>query len=420
MKYDFVIDYNSDNVWSKAANQIEKGSTVLEFGPAAGYFTKYLKEERNCKVYIVEIDNDSFEHASQYSEDGICEDIENYGWRSRFKDIQFDYITFLDVLEHLRYPDRVLKACEELLAIDGSIIFSIPNIAHNSILINLFNNRFEYTEMGLLDNTHIHFFTYYQIMEMIKKAGLYASNMQAIYKHVGENEIKNSYKELPSDCIRSFKQRNFGDVYQFVFVCKKTNDSLGNKEILNNITVPAKNFEALLYVKEYIYRTPLYGNESKLVFEVDNKNNDEIQVDLCNAATAFIKINNIEINGIIYNKFDTNAVFSSGSFYYFNKKPYIHVITERIDLKEVIVNLEYIMLENDFYQFQNLISLIRQKDGEIQQKEKQLEEMALNHEAEFNSIAKQHEFKLKQIYNSKAYKVAIKLQAIKQKIFKRK
>ena len=404
MKYDFVIDYNDDNVWSKTAKQIKPGSTVLEFGSATGYFTRHLKEQLNCKVYIVELDKESFDHAILYAQDGICEDIEEYRWAELFKNMKFDYIIFLDVLEHLLHPENVLKKCDNFLTDDGSIIFSIPNIAHNSVLIDLFNNKFKYTEMGLLDNSHIRFFTYYQIIQTIERAGLYACNMQAIYKHVGETEIKNSFDELPADCIRQFKQRDFGDIYQFVFTCKKNNQLNKAHEIENNLMIQGKNYEALLYVKEYIYRHPLYGNENQLVFEIDQKDSNEIKIDLCNASKAIIKINYVEINGIKYEQYQTNAVFSLDSVNYYDSTPYIHVVTiENTDLKKVLVDLEFRMLDSDFSQFRKLISIIHQRDVELLNKGEQL---------------RQREYELKQIYESKTYKFARKLQSAKQKLFK--
>ena len=55
-KYDFDLDMNNTNSLSIMINQIKRGSKVLEFGPANGRMTRYLKEMLDCKVYLVEID----------------------------------------------------------------------------------------------------------------------------------------------------------------------------------------------------------------------------------------------------------------------------------------------------------------------------------------------------------------------------
>ncbi|MST58846.1 bifunctional glycosyltransferase/class I SAM-dependent methyltransferase [Waltera intestinalis] len=88
-----------------------------------------------------------------------------------FEQTKFDYIIFGDVLEHLRDPQAVIEFCRKILKEDGCIIACIPNIMHISVMKELLNGRFEYTETGLLDKTHVHFFTYFEIEKMFQQAG---------------------------------------------------------------------------------------------------------------------------------------------------------------------------------------------------------------------------------------------------------
>ena len=76
-KYDFDWDMVNTNSLSLIINQIKRGSTVLEFGPANGRMTKYLKEALDCKVYLVEIDDEPAREAIKYGEDLVVDDIEN-------------------------------------------------------------------------------------------------------------------------------------------------------------------------------------------------------------------------------------------------------------------------------------------------------------------------------------------------------
>ena len=100
-KYDTSITLEENSSLTYMLKNIEPGTTVLEFGPATGYMTKYLKEELGCKVYIVEIDEDACKRASAYAQEAICGSAEDLQWYEKFQDIRFDYITFADVLEHL-------------------------------------------------------------------------------------------------------------------------------------------------------------------------------------------------------------------------------------------------------------------------------------------------------------------------------
>ncbi|MBP3296876.1 MAG: class I SAM-dependent methyltransferase, partial [Lachnospiraceae bacterium] len=165
--YDFSLDLESVNTMSVINGWIKEGSRILEFGPANGRLTKYLKEEKDCRMTIVEIDGETGREASAFAEKaylGEEGDIEKFKWTAETE--PFDYIIFADVLEHLHCPDRVLKEASDLLKPEGEILVSVPNITHNSILIDLINDRFDYDETGLLDRTHVHFFSYDSFVKM--------------------------------------------------------------------------------------------------------------------------------------------------------------------------------------------------------------------------------------------------------------
>lgn len=83
----------------------------------------------------------------------------------------FDYIIFGDVLEHLHDPYKTIQYCRSLLRNNGCIIASIPNLMHISVIGDLLNGNFTYTETGLLDKTHIHFFTFNEIIKTFQTCG---------------------------------------------------------------------------------------------------------------------------------------------------------------------------------------------------------------------------------------------------------
>ncbi len=122
----------------------------------------------NAKLFGFEINENSAKIAAKFAEVKVG-DIEK-------KDLSFggekmDYIIFGDVLEHLRDPESVLVYCKTLLKENGKILASIPNIAHFTVIRELLSGRFTYMDMGLLDRTHIHFFTAIEINEMFERAG---------------------------------------------------------------------------------------------------------------------------------------------------------------------------------------------------------------------------------------------------------
>ena len=217
MKYDFELDMVYNNSLSIIARQIRRKSIILEFGPANGRLTRYLKEQLDCKVYLVEIDKEAGHEALQYAEHLLVDDIENLNWIKEYSKVKFDYAIFADVLEHLRDPLTVLRSLKSVLKEDGRVLLSVPNISHNSVLINLLNNRFEYTEIGLLDSTHIHFFTKFSLEKMILEAGFYPVKKMATYNEVGNNEILNNYSDVEGIDESFWKMRDYGSVYQYVY-----------------------------------------------------------------------------------------------------------------------------------------------------------------------------------------------------------
>ncbi len=85
---------------------------------------------------------------------------------------RFDVIIFADVLEHLAWPIGILRGYLDLLKEGGSVIVSLPNVGLWSVRLNLLAGRFRYQETGVLDHTHLRFFTRRSAREMIEQAGL--------------------------------------------------------------------------------------------------------------------------------------------------------------------------------------------------------------------------------------------------------
>lgn len=163
------------------------GATLLEIR------NKYPK----CRTYGVDINRSAITIASHITEVRYC-DVEKL--KIPF-DEKFDYIIFGDVLEHLRNPEEVLRMCHTVLTENGCIMASIPNIMHISVLEQLLHGRFVYTDQGLLDRTHIHFFTYYEIMYMFQRAGYVVESVKNMVLPISEkqNEMKNVLSKLSAD-----------------------------------------------------------------------------------------------------------------------------------------------------------------------------------------------------------------------------
>lgn len=83
----------------------------------------------------------------------------------------FDLVILADVLEHFAEPERLLESLHKILNPGATIVVSVPNIAHISVRLQLLIGRFRYTSRGILDRTHVRFFTKQSIMECLIASG---------------------------------------------------------------------------------------------------------------------------------------------------------------------------------------------------------------------------------------------------------
>jgi O-antigen biosynthesis protein len=226
-KYDFALDMATDNSNSLILRNVSPDSEVLETACAHGRMTRYLKEKLNCRVTIVENDAEAGASAAQFASDARhvgpeMGDLERGPWHANLKGEKrsFDYIVMADILEHLHDPGRVLRQARELLKPSGSIWVSVPNITHNGVLIELLNGRFEYRKVGLLDDTHIRFFSAGSLEAMVRSAGLSVVKRADPVLAVKRTELKNSYRDVPWPVALFLKMRRGGEIYQFVWELK--------------------------------------------------------------------------------------------------------------------------------------------------------------------------------------------------------
>lgn len=245
-KYNIEIDEIDVNVpHGKILSQIHPGSTVLECGCATGYMTKFMREKLNCEVSIIEYDRNAFERARQYANDGICTDLMEDEWNSHFGTKKFDYVIFADVLEHLYDPLMVLKKACSFLKDDGYMMISIPNITHNDIIASMINNTWRYTKLGLLDDSHIHFWGENDLAPFFHEAGL--SIVTLDYVIVPEGVTEQTYTAMNSKLQELLMQRSNGSVYQFVLSTMKTSFVQQNNIAIQVAKTPKENMVSNLY-----------------------------------------------------------------------------------------------------------------------------------------------------------------------------
>jgi 2-polyprenyl-3-methyl-5-hydroxy-6-metoxy-1,4-benzoquinol methylase len=224
----YTIQSGAENSLTKINSLIKEKTEILEFGPAAGYFTRYLKEERQAIVDIIEIDEACAKRAAQFARYCFVGDLEDDAWSKAFEGRSYDYIIFADVLEHLSDPLSVLRKSATLIRPNGLIIISVPNVAHWQIIAALINNDFSYNKVGIMDHTHLRFFTEPTLRQMIYEADLKPVHIEPV--NFPELPISCGTKwnkiHVPAKIKKYLRSKAYADAIQIVVSASKTDNFL--------------------------------------------------------------------------------------------------------------------------------------------------------------------------------------------------
>jgi 2-polyprenyl-3-methyl-5-hydroxy-6-metoxy-1,4-benzoquinol methylase len=152
---------------------------ILDVGCGGGALGAALKARQGAEVAGIEFVAEAAARARRRLDHVVQGDLDAIEGLA-FPAGHFDAMVFGDVLEHLRDPARLLRALLPHLAPGGRVVCSIPNVKHWTVVLPLlFEDRFEYTDAGLLDRTHLHLFTRHEIEAMLAACGLEVEHLGA-------------------------------------------------------------------------------------------------------------------------------------------------------------------------------------------------------------------------------------------------
>jgi 2-polyprenyl-3-methyl-5-hydroxy-6-metoxy-1,4-benzoquinol methylase len=214
--YLFPVDPNSDTAPANVLRFVGCEKTVLEIGAGPGSIARPLVERNRNRVTAIEIDAASIGILEEFCESVIRADLNANTWPSLLLGRQFDAVVIADVLEHLYDPWTTLRLASELLVESGSVVVSLPHASHAAILGCLMNNDFEYRDCGLLDRTHIRFFSIRNIQALFDGAGLKIVDFAYVLQHPEETEFAQTWRALPARTRATLEANEFAHVYQVV------------------------------------------------------------------------------------------------------------------------------------------------------------------------------------------------------------
>ena len=152
---------------------VVKRASVLDVGCNAGYIGKYLKEKKQCICDGIDIDEKALIKAKPYYRNLFKYDLYKCDFILHYK---YDFILFIDVLEHLPDPNKSLKKFVKNLKPNGKVIISLPNIARFELRIKHLFGKFDYYP-GIMSEDHLRFFTLKTGKQLIENCGLSIYNI---------------------------------------------------------------------------------------------------------------------------------------------------------------------------------------------------------------------------------------------------
>jgi SAM-dependent methyltransferase len=148
-----------------------KDLDVLDVGCGFATTSEHIQRRGN-RVTGIESSDVAVAKAATRIERVIHADLQDFDSVRAKVEKKFDVIIFADVLEHLAWPQSVLAQYLDLLKQGGTVIVSLPNVGLWSVRLSLLAGRFNYADTGVLDRTHLRFFTRRTARELIASAGL--------------------------------------------------------------------------------------------------------------------------------------------------------------------------------------------------------------------------------------------------------
>lgn len=253
-KYERIVKPENEESLSKIATKIAKNSVVLDVGAGAGMLGRYLVSELNCIVDGIDIDAEAIENCKGIYRKVAIKNLESDELTSSFSDGIYDFIIVADVLEHLLNPDILLGELVKLAKPSGKIIFSVPNVSHIAVGLEILFGKFNYSKNGLLDNTHVRFYTQQSLLAKLEQFGMYPSEIDQVEKQIDETEFSvRIAREIPSAWLNDIvAKRPDALTYQWLVSTQLTPvgvSKIPKKLKFSHEVLPTRTYNSCVYFK---------------------------------------------------------------------------------------------------------------------------------------------------------------------------
>jgi 2-polyprenyl-3-methyl-5-hydroxy-6-metoxy-1,4-benzoquinol methylase len=220
--YEYTFDPTAANDTAASVYRLARrgGSRILDLGSGPAIISAHLAANDSKEVTCVDASSDSLAAARARGIDKtIVADLADSAWADQLADEQFDVIILADVLEHLINPRQLVQtiADRRLLAPGGQLVISIPNAGHEAIVAELVRGRFTYQDTGLLDSTHLRFFTLDTLRALLESTGYFITQIERTHRTAEQTSLSVHDATLPTELRdRILQAAPEAQTYQFI------------------------------------------------------------------------------------------------------------------------------------------------------------------------------------------------------------
>lgn len=214
------ISDDEANPLNRISRIIPDGACVLDVGAGNGVLARLLAfQMRDCIIDGVEPDPVAQQVARSHYRSLYLGTVDEFISVRRDSDSGlYNFIVMADVLEHIANPMPTLIQLKQLLAPNGKLVISTPNVAFASVRLALMNGQFDYVDSGILERTHLRFYTLKSLRKLFDAVGLHPHSQFNCLRDPRHTEICVESFPLSSLILRILERDKLAGVYQFLFV----------------------------------------------------------------------------------------------------------------------------------------------------------------------------------------------------------
>ena len=190
--------------YQQISKRISDATRILDIGCGVGILGRHL-DGKQCKVTGWDLKLTHIEAYEEYYVSMVERNVEKEGLGNE----KYDAVVFSDVLEHLNDAEKVFRQSRDILTAGGKVILSLPNVAYFENRLRIFMGNWDYTDDGILDRTHIRFYTLETARDLITDAGFTIVEMEPEIPIIHSAWKRNLF---------SFLSRNFPSLFAIGWV----------------------------------------------------------------------------------------------------------------------------------------------------------------------------------------------------------